>query len=53
MQDVTPDSCSTILFTMQDVTPDSCCLKIDMLREGFSWFEQRGAKPMNVKVRVV
>ena len=28
-------------------------LKIDLLREGLSWFEQRGAQPMNVKVRVV
>ena len=28
-------------------------LKIDLLREGFCWFEQRGAQPVNVKVRVV
>jgi len=29
------------------------CLKIDMLREGLWWFEERGAQPMNVKARVV
>jgi len=28
-------------------------LKIDLLREGLCWFEQRGAKPLNVKMRVV
>ena len=28
-------------------------LKIDLLREGLCWFEQRGAQPLNVKVRVV
>jgi len=31
----------------------SYCLKIDMLREGLWWFEERGAQPPNVKVRVV
>ena len=28
-------------------------LKVDLLREGLCWFEQRGAQPLNVKVRVV
>ena len=28
-------------------------LRIDLLREGLCWFEQRGAQPVNVKVRVV
>jgi hypothetical protein len=29
------------------------CLKIDVLQEGSSWFEQRGAQPLNVRARVV
>ena len=28
-------------------------LRIDLLREGLCWFEQRGAQPLNIKLRVV
>ncbi|MFW6145670.1 MAG: hypothetical protein ACOC4Y_02605, partial [bacterium] len=29
------------------------CLKIDIVREGLGWFEQRGAKPAKVTVRLL